>query len=411
LFWIPLMAGIPLAMIFAADRWASSRLPGFVGTLILPGLWTSFDFLLNLLNPLGTLGVLGYSQAGFLPIASLASLTGMWGVTFLVVWFGSVFAWALGRHRQGAPMATGVVVFAAFFACVLLYGLMRPSAEIGAEVKLAGLHVHDRDREGVKMWKLLDDRNLDGFREISGDVLDRLESGTADLAEQGAQIVVWSELSPTIVLADEAATKDRLSRLARTLKIYLLACPYVANLVGKTPENKAWFFGPDGRLLATHFKFGGNLLEGVVEGNMKIPVVETEFGRVAIAICWDGDFPTVLRQVGQQEADLLLVPASDWREIGPAHARLTQFRGIENGCSVVRQTQNGISMISDPAGRIVSSRDHFASADHSMLVSVKLGSAFALYPALGDWFGWLTLAGMMSLGVFAARRRAESAKR
>lgn len=412
LFYVPLFAGLPLSLIFAADRWATSRLPGFLGTLMFPLLWTSFDFLLNLLNPLGTMGILGYSQSGFLPFAQLASITGMWGLTFMITWFASVAVWSVAAYRVGRPVATGVMVFSAVFAVIIAYGLLRVPRIVGAEtIVLAGLHVHDRDREGQKMWKLLDDRNLNGFRAVSSEVLDALEAGTVVLAEQGAMIVVWSELSPTIVLADEAGTKERLSRLARSLQIYLLACPYVANLVGKAPENKAWLFGPDGALLLTHDKFGGNLLEGIKEGNRQVKVVPTDVGRIGVAICWDGDFPTVLRQVGRQNADLLLVPASDWLEIASSHARLTIFRGIENGCSVLRQTQNGISVFSDPVGRVMERNDHFAASEWSMAFSTRVRRAFALYPSWGDWFGWLAMGGTIMLTLSAARKRTADARR
>ena len=79
LFYIPALIGFFMGLLFYVDRLLYDRIDGFKATLILPILYTSFDFLSNLLNPLGTMGVLGYSQHEFLSFSQLASITGMWG--------------------------------------------------------------------------------------------------------------------------------------------------------------------------------------------------------------------------------------------------------------------------------------------------------------------------------------------
>ena len=44
---------------------------------------------------------------------------------------------------------------------------------------------------------------------------------------------------------------------------------------------------------------------------------------------------------------MILVPASDWRAIDPLHTHMALLRGIESGCSVIRQTT-----LFDPAGYV-----------------------------------------------------------
>src|SRR5205823_182033 len=43
-----------------------------------------------------------------------------------------------------------------------------------------------------------------------------------------------------------------------------------------------------------------------------VPITETPFGRIASVICFDMDFPRLVRQVGQAHADLLIAPSLDW---------------------------------------------------------------------------------------------------
>ena len=97
-------------------------------------------------------------------------------------------------------------------------------------------------------------------------------------------------------------------------------------------------------------------------------------------------------------AGLLLIPAADWQAISPLHTGVAQFWGIENGCSVVRQTLSGRSVMADQYGRIITQMNHFNTNRWVMQGQVSTQSVGTMYGWLGDWFAWLCLAG---LGVFA----------
>ena len=63
--------------------------------------------------------------------------------------------------------------------------------------------------------------------------------------------------------------------------------------------------------------------------------------------CYDYDFPAM----GQSDADIVAVPASDWRGIDPVHAQMAALRAIESGHSMLRATRWGLSLAVDPYGR------------------------------------------------------------
>jgi apolipoprotein N-acyltransferase len=111
LFFLPFILGLPMGLLFFLDKLLYSKNKGFTASLIFPLLYTSFDFLLNLFNPFGTLGVLGYSQFDFLAFSQLASITGMWGLTFMITWFGSVVYWVLENYSNKAKVKQGVAIY------------------------------------------------------------------------------------------------------------------------------------------------------------------------------------------------------------------------------------------------------------------------------------------------------------
>ncbi|WP_244224593.1 hypothetical protein [Corallococcus sicarius] len=70
------------------------------------------------------------------------------------------------------------------------------------------------------------------------------------------------------------------------------------------------------------------------------------------AICFDGDFPAVFASASGRGIELLLLPSSDWKGISPLHTRQAVFRAVEQGFSMVRQVNQGLSVAVDGYGRV-----------------------------------------------------------
>ncbi len=79
-----LVTGLLYTIPFLLDRVLVSRFSGFAATLVFPFASAAFEFLTLWPNPMGTWGSLAYSQFSSLHLTQVASITGMWGVTFLV---------------------------------------------------------------------------------------------------------------------------------------------------------------------------------------------------------------------------------------------------------------------------------------------------------------------------------------
>lgn len=394
LFYIPYIGGAITGLVFLADRYLHCRLSGFSSTMSFPLLYTSLEFLVNLFSPFGTTGLLGYSQADFPGFAQLASLTGIWGLSFIITWFAPVCYWILDNAGKRRQAARGIAIYLLILLPALIYGSWRNALPLkGETVRISGIHVYDRDKEGARIWEMLHQEKREAFRELSDSLLKIMIDETVTQAGTGTRIIVWSELSPVILWEDEDSVVALLQNVAKRNNVFLLASLYCYSPVVRQSENKAVMIAADGRILAEHLKFGGNFAEETVAGNGNIKTVATPYGNLAAIICWDADFPSAVRQAGKNGTDILLIPSADWKAITPAHTRVAVFRGIENGCSVVRQTQNGLSVMTDPRGKVITQLDHFSTEKWVMTGEVPVRGLFALYPYTGDLAGWLALMG------------------
>jgi apolipoprotein N-acyltransferase len=116
------------------------------------------------------------------------------------------------------------------------------------------------------------------------------------------------------------------------------------------------------------------------------------------------DFPGHLKQAGRRNADIMLVPSNDWREIDPWHSHMARFRAIEQGFNMVRHVSNGLSLASDYQGRVLASMDHFATDQREMVAMVPTRGVRTLYSLIGDLFAWVCVAGLAATVVLSRRR-------
>ena len=181
---------------------------------------------------------------------------------------------------------------------------------------------------------------------------------------------------------------------------------------GKSPAvNAVHIIDPNGEVVLSHVKYGGNQFEGTLKGDGILQTVDTPYGKLSAVICWDADFPAVIKQAGEQNVDLLFVPANDWLGVSDIHAGMATFRAVENGMTIFRQTGQGVSLVSDAYGNVLNRVDTFEESAEGFAgiqkVSTPIGSLNTLYPSIGDLFGKGMLLGFVGLliGLFFTRRK------
>lgn len=381
-------------------KFAKNSLTPLAASLVFPLAVTALEFLTMTGGPLGSFGAQAYTQYDFLIFAQLASLTGMWGITFLVAWFASLVNWAWERGFQWKQIKSGAITYAVIIVLVLVYGAVRLMAapEPTATVKVASFTAESFHPSELFPMVSTD---LDGFRQETTAIHQKYIDQTLAVAGQGAQIVVWPEMAGSGYYEDVEVLIERGQVIAQEEGIYL-AITALSSFAdeSRTDENVLYVIDPNGAVVIEHVKYGGNMVEGTLLGDGVLQTVETPFGRLSGVICWDTDYPTVLQQAGQMDVDILLSPSYVWPEIGTMHAKMAALRAIENGVTIVRQEDGGVSALIDPVGRFLKTAEH-AAGETMIFEDLPVGSNVTLYPVIGDIVGLLSILGLVVMAVWA----------
>ena len=401
---------------FGIDRVLYPGIGGVAATLVFPIVWTALEFVGARTSAFGSWGSSAYSQYGNLPLTQLAAVTGIWGISFLMAWAGSVGGWALDRGLAASDVQAGLLLCGGVIALVLVGGGARLafSGRSSRQVRVATVGRPDELLSPAEIMAILGDEapSLDERerqRTTLALVNDELLVAAEREARAGARLVVWPEADAIVFAEDEAAFLDRSRALAQLCRVHLLmGLVTVHPGGGRHLENRAVLVDPGGAIVVTYLKsrpVPGWEASVSVPGDGRLPVVATDLGRVAVAICFDLDAPELVRQAGRARADLLLAPASDWSAIGPLHHAMATFRAVENGVALVRAARFGVSAAVDAFGRVVGSADQVVGGE-ALAVELPIGSRATPYARVGDLFAWVSVVGAVGLAVLAVGRLA-----
>jgi apolipoprotein N-acyltransferase len=139
-------------------------------------------------------------------------------------------------------------------------------------------------------------------------------------------------------------------------------------------------------------------------------VEETPYGRLGSIICMDGVFTDSARNTAKAGAQIMAIPTYN-TTIGISEQNWTHFvfRSVENQVPVVNADRGYYSMITDTHGKILADVRTPAGSSEIVVADVTLASGSPLYTTLGDWMGWVSLAGFAFFIVFQSivERRAK----
>jgi apolipoprotein N-acyltransferase len=228
--------------------------------------------------------------------------------------------------------------------------------------------------------------------------LQTLAVQTRQAAQQGARIVVWPELG--LGFDPQVEHTAELRSLAAETETYLVIGYGLVTEQGF--RNEATVLTPSGEFLDIYGKahptvFGGEP-RGINAGTY--PVYDTPLGRLATIICYDMDFTDVSRIMARRGAQLIAVPSHDGPTIADKHYTHLVFRAIENRAAMVKSDAAWDSAIVDSYGRVLEWTTTPEGSQAMLVADVPLGAADSLHVKLGDWVGWLCLAGLIFFTVF-----------
>jgi apolipoprotein N-acyltransferase len=356
---------------------------------------------------------LGNSQVTVLPVAQLASVFGVYGLSALVAGVNALVAYALlaaGRKRIAAA-ATAV----ALPLVIAVWGTWRIAdgsltrAGTPLQVGLVQANIAQTAK-----WDPQEARRI--FTTHIG--------MTRDVVRRGAEYVIWPESSLPFRFESHAEGRAAIEGLVRELNIHLLfGSDQLVN--GDTSYNAAFLLTPDGRLAEVYRKihlvpFGEFIpLSGWL--TFFPPLVETLGGfapfaagtsvvmlpvnghPTSTAICYEVVYPALVARAVRQGSQLLTTITNDaWYGSSSApyqHFEMASMRAIEQGRYLARAANTGISGIVDPYGRIVRRSGLFEEA--GLVGEVRLLSGRTVYSHIGDVVAWAALVVMLGALVLA----------
>ncbi|MHC3452685.1 apolipoprotein N-acyltransferase [Streptomyces prasinus] len=386
-----------LGALWAPWGWLVRRLLGGVPSrgrvaaalVVLPSAWLAAELVRSWEALGGPWGVLGASQWQVTAALRLASVGGMWLLSFLIVLLNVAVAVLLLIRRARMPAVAGLVA-AGVVTSVAWVGA--PVAQADGRTRIAVV------QPGVVSGPGSPDRRF-GLEE-------RL---TRRLAGQGADLVVWGESSVGFDLDARPDLARRLAALSRATGAAILVNVDARRSDRPGIHKSSVLVGPDGptgerydkmrlvpfgeyvparSLLGWATSVGEAAGEDRRRGTEQV-VMDAGGGlRIGPMVCFESAFPDMSRNLAEDGADVLLAQSSTstfQQSWAPAqHASLAALRAAETGRPMVHATLTGVSAVHGPDGGRIGP---WLGTDTSTarVYDVPLAHGTTPYVRFGDW--------------------------
>ena len=395
---------------------------GEAGLFIAPMAWIATEYLRGYFLTGFPWVPLGNSQVTVLPVAQLASVLGVYGLSALVAYISATLAYALvtSGARRVVAVATAVVVLVAVGG----WGVWRVAdgslTREGTPIRIGLIqgNIAQQDK-----WNPAHARRI----------FTTYIAMTRDAVRRGAQYVIWPESSTPFTFEDprdDPQVDATLRALAREVRVpILLGSDQVIRREPVTASelyNAAFQLDPDGKTIAVYHKiklvpfgeffpfqrwiaFAAPLVQRFVpfsagDGPVILPVGSH---RASTAICYEVVFPSLARAAVAQGSELLTTVTNDgWYGESSApyqHWEMASMRAIEQGRYLARAANTGISGIVDPYGRVVVRSGIFEQVD--LVGEARFLTGRTVYSLIGDVIAHVAIALTVLAATFARGHR------
>jgi apolipoprotein N-acyltransferase len=416
-----------LSLYFGIFGWLFALIANRKGTttalLSAPALWCLLEYVrCNLAFLALPMSIIAHSQYTFTPLLQLASVTGVYGISFLVVTVNAAFAAAFLRWSpvsRGAS-ATGVSVISSRHAGIVI-GL---ATVLFVAVILYGQRVLSTPLEGDRINVSIVQANIAQNKKwnprFRKDILQTYTDLTHAAASDAPALIIWPEAATPGSILGNKRLYESVRQIAATAESYLLLGS-AQQRKNRPPGRKIWqyynsafLFPPEtegahqrydkirlmpfGEYLPLRDVLPWSLINikerGAFHRGETFTVFETSAFRLGTTICWENLFPDLTRRFVLEGAQFI-VNITNIAHFGKSTvpyqvASMNVFRAVENRVYVVRCTNTGVSCFIDPYGQIVSrvmddrGRDIFVRG--VLTEPVTLMHEKTLYTRYGDWF-------------------------
>lgn len=368
---------------------------GLPGLWLSPVVWVSFEYARG--HVLGGFPwiPLGAAVATLLPVAQIASLIGVYGLSYVLAMCSTMVAVAMVARRRAA-------VSAAIAAVVLLASI---SWWGGSRIRDAAL------LEGTTPFTVgLVQGNVPQADKwnpaLGGEILGRYLSMTREAVAAGAGLVIWPESSTPFFFDEDPFNAQAVRNTVRESGTPLL---FGTDEMDEGPPrrfyNSAFMLAPDGATAAVYRKihlvpfgeyvplrrllfFVAPLVESVSDfaPGTQVTMLPVAGHMASTAICYEVVYPHLIRRAVLEGSELLTTVTNDaWYGGSSApyqHYEMARLRAIEQGRYLARAANTGISAIVDPYGRETARADLFETT--VVTGEVRFIQARTVYATIGD---------------------------
>ena len=385
-----------------------TRLPAL---LIGPVLWVVLEFIRSYAFTGFPWSSIGYSQYKFLPVIQVSDITGVYGISFLVLAFNcavvdGLLLKARVRKMPLFPLSYSVIGFIIFFIAIVSsigYGFWRLGQDRPGHIVKAGLVQGNIEQD--QKWN-------PAFQKY---VMDTYSALSKEAAGRSPDLIIWPETAVPFIFGEDKENTEQLIRFEKTLNTYML---FGSVLEKKTSSeqisltNSVLLLDKEGKIIYQYDKihlvpfgeyvplrrflfFVDKLVAGIgdyVPGDQYIKA-ETPFGSFAPMVCYEIIFPGLVRKFYSKNGDFIVTVTNDaWfgKTAGPyQHFSMAVFRAIENRKPVMRSANTGISGFIDSNGRIIKRTELFQR--QVLTGEIKTDNTLTFYSRYGDLFTYFCI--------------------
>lgn len=376
---------------------------GLKSLIFIPFLWVTLEYVRSFFLTGFPWANLGHSQYLNLPFIQMVELTGVYGLSFVIMMVNITLYLFLYYWPKKALPKYEILISISILLIFYLYGYLR-------------IGMIDREMVGnppltIGLVQGNIDQSIKWEESFQRETLNIYEKLSLQVAEKKPDLILWPETATPFFFQDATEYQPLILNIPQKTGAFLLfGTPSYKVEKGKIHHyNSALLISPSGQIIGKYDKihlvpYGeyvplgeyiplGSLGEGI--GNFKPGKEIYNFslpqGKFGVLICFEIIFPDLCRKFVKQGANFLVTITNDaWfgKTSAPyQHLTMATFRAIENRVFIARAANTGISAFIDPAGRIIKQSGLFT--EETLVGSIRLSRKKTFYTQYGDLFALL----------------------
>ncbi|MCI3278778.1 apolipoprotein N-acyltransferase [Streptomyces cylindrosporus] len=356
---------------------------------VLPSGWLMVELVRSWQGLGGPWGLLGSSQWQVEPALRLASVGGVWLLSFLVVAVNVSVAVLVAVRESRVPAVAGIVATAAATSAAWVWS---PRPDVDGRVRIAVVQPGVIDGVGSPEKRF-----------------DREEQLTRKLAGEKPDLIVWGESSVGFDLGDRPDLARRLAALSRETGADILVNVDARRSDKPGIYKSSILVGPQGltgdrydkmrlvpfgeyipfrSVLGWATDVGKAAGEDRRRGTEQVVMNVGHGLRIGPMVCFESAFPDMSRHLAEDGAEVLVAQSAtssfqqSWAP--EQHASLAALRAAETGRPMVHATLTGVSAVYGASGERIGSWVG-TSESSSVLYDIPLAHGVTPYVRYGDW--------------------------